>query len=447
MLGLMSSEQFKTQRSLNSRRQVTYEFPNGTGTLVALLSLMPTEFVDKPEIGWFEKRMTANRTTTAAYNAAGPYATTAGVDLTSGGWSQAIDTTIRIKVADTSPFRASSVIWVKDSTAASGVLTRDIYALVTAIIDSTTLEVRLLEAVAAGMYNTSANVGLSVVAIGTANQEGGYSGKGQWTAPYNPKNYTQIFRTAFGFTRTALKIGTVFDKTGIYKDAAKENALRHMNDLEFAFLFGQKNETTTTNADGDTVPIRTMGGIMYFLRQWELGTPYGVEAASSDTHVNKRIIKQGGDATPITRARLNTIWKNLFRTTSTKSWEKLGLCGNGYLAVLNELFEGTTLIQSGIKSDDTYGMVITRVTTPFGDIVFKTHPLFNLYPELNYSCMYLDVGNLKYHPLQDSDTTLLKNRQLPDADRRKDEWLTEATLECQLPDSHLWHDNMTRWEP
>lgn len=445
MLGLMSTEQFKTQRSLNSRRRVFYQYPNGAAPLTGLLSLMETEEVDKPEFGWFEKRMNPQKTTAAMYNAAGPFATTGDANQTTTGWSQVVNTIIRIKVADTSYIKPTHVIWVRNIPTTTANTPRDIFAVVNTVVSATVLEVRLLEAVTNYMNDTTAN-GVSVLVIGSANPEGGYSGQGLWTPPYNPKNYTEIFRSAFGFSRTALKAGVLWDKTGIYKDTAKENAMNHMQELEKAFLFGTKTEYVAANADGDQVPTRTTGGVLWFMRQWELGTPYGVDPATDNNHPNKRIIVMD-PATPMTKKFFNSLVSRVFKTTNNRNFEKLVFCGNTFLGVINEMFEGTVNLTAGINSSDTYGMTVTKFESLWGTLYFKTHPLFNLISDLNASALILDIGNLKYHPLSDSDTTLLKNRQANDADRRKDEWLTEGGLECQLPDSHMFIDGVTAWEP
>ena len=92
-------------------------------------------------------------------------------------------------------------------------------------------------------------------------------------------NYTQILRKKFSFPRTALKPGTDFDKDGIYKDKAKETSLRHLMDLEKAFLFGVKSAFVTT-IDGDDTIERTTGGVLYWLRQYEAAfSSFGVEMA------------------------------------------------------------------------------------------------------------------------------------------------------------------------
>lgn len=73
-----------------------------------------------------------------------------------------------------------------------------------------------------------------------------------------------------------------------------------------------------------------------------------------------------------------------------------------------------------------------------GTVYFKVHPLFDEDPDLQGSALILDVGNLRWRPLQDSDTTFLKGRQETDRDGRKDEWITEGGIECRFPESHMY---------
>ena len=57
--------------------------------------------------------------------------------------------------------------------------------------------------------------------------------------------------------------------------------------------------------------------------------------------------------------------------------------------------------------------------------------------------LVLDVGDLAYHDLEGRDTNLLANRQPRDADYRKDEWLTECTLEMRHPKRHMQITGLT----
>jgi hypothetical protein len=83
-----------------------------------------------------------------------------------------------------------------------------------------------------------------------------------------------------------------------------------------------------------------------------------------------------------------------------------------------------------------------RHRTPHGTVYYKSHPLFNLRgSRFYYDALFLDVHNLIYRPLTDSDTKKV-NRSLPNADKRVDEWITECGLEMRMLESHLWLRNV-----
>lgn len=456
ILGLMSSEAFKTSWSNNARRRIFYKYPQGAAPLMALLSLLDPETTDKPEFAWFEKRWSDQRTTTAGIFSDGPFSTT-GTDtpLTTAGWSASANTVIRVKtVANGTNFlRLNNVVWIMDVPDTAGGL-RDIYGVVTEITASNKFEMRLLEAVAAGCLNTGAADDTQVLVIGSAFGEGTGNNSGEkWTPPIKPENFTQIFKTKFSFPRTALKPGVVFDKQGIYRDKAKENSLTHMMDMEKAFLFGRKTSYVST-IDGEETVTRTMGGFLYWLGQYEAqysifrggnGVDSGPAALTADTDDDKRIIS---NSTGIVTPRTYSGWiKRAFRTCSNKAQEKLVLCGDGALEVLNEMYGSQTCWDASLPQTSTFGINVVRHQTPHGTVYYKSHPLFNENPALQNSLMFLDVHNMVYRALNDSDTTLLKNRQNPGADKRIDEWLTECGLEFRMPESHLFVKKITRYQP
>jgi len=452
----MSSEAFKTSWSNNARRRIFYKYPQGAAPLMALLSLLDPEPTDKPEFGWFEKRWNDQRTVTDGISTDGPFSAT-GTDtpLTTAGWGASANTVIRVKTEanGTNQLRLNNTVWIMD-VPVSGGGTRDIYGVVTEITASNKFEIRLLETVSSGTLNTSAAKGTQVLVIGSAYGEGTGNTSGEkWTPPIKPENNTQIFKTKFSFPRTALKPGVVFDKQGIYRDKAKENSLTHLMDIEKAFLFGRKTSYVST-IDGEETVTRTTGGFLYWLGQYEAqysifrggdGSGSGPDAVTDETDDDKRIIS---NASGIVTPRGYSSWiKRAFKTCSNKAQEKLVLCGDGALGVLNEMYGAQTCWDASLPQTDTFGINVVRHQTPFGTVYYKSHPLFNANPALQNSLMFLDVHNMVYRPLNDSDTTLLKNRQNPGADKRIDEWLTEAGLEFRMPESHLFVKNITRYQP
>jgi hypothetical protein len=276
--------------------------------------------------------------------------------------------------------------------------------------------------------------------------------------PINPGNYTQIFRTPFSFTGSALVTPVKFDDTGIYKDKAKSHSIDHMVEQELSVIFGAKSKTVVTgNADPTTgvgLPVYTFDGIIAFLNNWEaqysiyrggdgLGT--GPAAVTADTDDNKRIIVNS--AGTMSEDTYDGYLERLFRTTSNVSNEKLCLCGSGFLKVMNELWRSQSTLVYHPPIGDTFGMELVATKTAFGTVYYKTHPLFSRNSTLRYNALFLDVHNLRYRPMDKRDTQLLKNRQPNDADYRKDEWFTEFGLELRMPESFMYIQNVQNYVP
>ena len=461
ILGLTSGKTFADNNSfysLNDRRRVFRAFPNGGAPLTGLLSLMDTEPTDNPHFGWWEKRFEDIKTELDGVDwgsgTQGPFSTAeAGTVGLGGTITFTADASYNVCVASTSGFKQFHVVWIMQVPTGNTTF-KQIKAVVTSITSSTVMVVRVLETVTGILVSTNTTtsgtkgpIDAVVQVIGTANPEGGTSGNHRWVAPINPSNYSQIFRTAFNFTSTSLKIPASFDKTGLYREKAKDAALDHMLEIERACLWGTKSVLGTyALVSTDQVPQRTMGGLLWFLEQWEAasgGEPsYRTGSAlTSDTDENKRIIENPTGT--ITYANWQDCIRRAFKRCNNRSYEKLALCGSGALQALNNLIEtGIVTVNKGMKAEDTYGMNVKSVDTLHGTLHFKTHPLFNEDPFLQYAIFIIDVGNLKLRPLNDRDTVLLKNRQANDEDGRKDEWLSELGLEVRFPESHMLIKNV-----
>lgn len=443
ILGLLSTESFSSERFKNYRRAVFYQYPNGAAPLTGILSLMDSEDTDDPEFNWYEKRFTKQRTTTASHSASkGPFANSSDV-VSADPVTLTADTEFTVTVASNSGFRVGHIIKIPVTT--GGTTTTDWKAIVSenpATTGAGKLQVRSLKTVASvDNGTTNENVGREVLIIGSAFAQGATDTTQEtYNLPTMFTNYTQIFRTPFSITGTALKTQAKFDESGPYKDKAKEHSLLHMIELEKNFIFGQK----TTYVDGNGLPTYTSGGILHFLERWEAGD-YGAVTASADTDDDKRIIENTSGT--INEKTLDGYMERLFRSTNNSSNEKLCLCGSGYLNVMNQLWKSKSTLMTDLPMTDTYGMDVVKSRSPFGTVYYKTHPLFNQNDALRYNALFLDVKNLKYRYISGRDTELLKDRQARDADYRKDEYLTECGLEVRIPESHMYIKNVTDYVP
>ena len=451
ILGLMDSADLSAKYSETARRNVFYQYPNGAAPLMGLLSLMEEEYVDKPTFGWWEDRHKAYKSVTTA-NTTSCFATTGGVDQ-ADDFTWTAGSSYRVYVSDYTEFRVRDIIWVRNTPqATTATILYQLKGIVTAVA-SGYITVRAIET-QANVSSAADTVGLNVFVIGSAAEEGGRSKTGSYTFPIEVTNYTQIYRTAFSFTRTALKAVLRFDDTGVYKTKAKKNSLRHMSVQELACFFGVKRTDTVTNDDGDSVPETKTGGIEWFLKQYEYGTvgnggafeyrPGGADVTGQtdwETYEDKRIIPVNGT---LTKDQFDNLVERAFRYTSEESFEKLCLCGSGFISAFNKYCDRNSIKTTTLNSkEDSYGMNLTRWETPYGVLYFKSHPLFNQDAAFRNDAFILDVGNIVYRPLNDSDTELLTNRQPQDFDGRKDEWLTEAGIEVRFPETHMYVKGLT----
>lgn len=459
LFGLLSTEDFASERFTSIRRAVFYQYPNGAAPLLGLLSMLDGEVLNDPEFSWYEDRLQELVTTTVVNG------TTSGAWYadSAGSLSSAMATTAAARTAGTAywlrvaslvPFRANDVIKVKAMNVTGSTVDAQfrIVANSAGVFSDATntgyIRVTPINTIAnvLNVYNQS-DAGTEIQVLGNANMQGQTgSSEGGYTIATRTGNSAQIFRTPYSFTGTALVTSAKFDESGPYKDKAKKASMKHMIQMELQFLFGEPSKAIDS-ASG--LPTYTTGGIMFFLRLWEVGqgnayagvtSTYPVSASTQNSDDNKRIIDINGN---ITESNLDNYFEKLFRHTNNVSNEKLAFCGSGFLNVINKLYKGNTQFTADLPAGDTYGMSVVKHVCPFGTVYYKTHPLFSRNAYMRYNALFLDVQNFKYRYMQGRDTDVKKNVQPNDADYRKDEFLTEAGLELQFPEANMYMTGVT----
>lgn len=457
-LGLHTSEVIDDWWSQNKRRHIFYSYPNGMTPLMGLLSLADTEDTPQPQFSWFEQRWEQLKTTTVA----GPtsncvFYNTGTTDTAGTSVTFAAGTVYRIYITDASEFQRDDVLKFHQLPLSSGQTEATFRVNSTNTTGTDFVEAEYVGGASGAVTNNASSVvGKPVIYAGSAFAEGARSRQGRRKFPSEISNYTQIFRTAFSMTGTALKAPLQYSRSGDYRNQLKLNGINHMSGMEWAAFTGVRRATTTTDADnGDTVRVGYMGGLLWYLTQWEKGSTgnggaFDYRASAVDvsaqtdyiTYPDKRIIRLG--AGTVTLDQFNEIEALPFQKTNSNENCKLCLCGPGYLAKVNSrLSKEVTKEELRGEQYDGFDFKVVRRSSLLGDVYYKVHPLFSASdsPYRN-SAFYIDLGYIKWRPLTDRDTDIRQMIQPNDADYRKDEWLTEGSLEFPYPEAHMFVDQL-----
>lgn len=399
--GLRDTVNFATnERPENYRAGILYLYPNGKSPLTALTAAMSERSVDDPHFHWWEKILDDRRF---------------ALHATSGDLTAPAAGTVEILTLD----------------AGANALT--IVANDILLVEQTDEKMRVHSdptsntsiTVVRGFAGTTpvavdANgVGINpnLLVCGSAFEEGSLAPTGVNYDPTERYNYTEIFRRTMEITRTAAK--TRLRTVEAVKEARRE-CLEYVGvDMERAFWLGNRSLGTLNGK-----PIRTTAGIY---NQMSSGNIYSFPNGQVDM-----------DA-------LEARMELLFREGSS---EKMVFCGNKMLSALGSVIRKNSqyTVTNGEKE---YGMKVMRLTTPHGDLVFKTHPLLTQtgggtttgvdYYGMNTWAFIMDMDEVKYVYLRDSDLKYEGDLQAVGQDAIKGGYIGECGIELHHPTTHhLW---------
>lgn len=240
--------------------------------------------------------------------------------------------------------------------------------------------------------------------IGNVNEENAGARNVNVTRSSKQTNLTQIFKTTIAVSGTEANAELYGGKDLPYLRA--KMGTQHALDIERAFWFSEKKDTTGTNS----LPERATGGVLEFIE-------------SNNAYVQN----QGG---PLTTADFNLFLREGFTYGNDT---KYLFCGGIVLQAINEFARGQLQTYVG---DKTYGVNIIKYVTPFGTINLIHNPLF--VQDFAGHAFLLDMECFKYRYMNNRDTRLLTNVQAPDVDGEIDQYVTEAGLQrMQAPRNAL----------
>lgn len=253
--------------------------------------------------------------------------------------------------------------------------------------------------------------GVDVVYVGNAAQEGATIGTLKQTKLTANYNYTQIQRHAYGATNT-LAASQTYGGPDLKRER-KKKLLEHLIAWEHTFFWGRRNLITS-------------------------GTqPQGFAGGLSD-YITTNVTSAGSNA--LTQTAFETFLRTAFRYGSR-----------------NKVMFCSPLIQSGLSSFpmgrlappdpdiSKWGVSVRKYQSGAGDEI----EVVNMREWQDYQTALTQFGgwafivdmddvrrrHLEYNGVS-RDTALLQDRQAPDEDSQKGEYLTEATLEIGNEKNH-----------
>ena len=386
--GLRGTGEFTTDfRPKNYRELFTLLEPNGNAPLNALLAMGSSEGTDDPEYKNFRDELPDRKL------------------KVNGAVSSTSTTTITIDASDDNKFAITGAIVVNSETGEVMHVTADTTA--------TTLTV------ARNIGGTSHQIAddAELFIAGFAAAEGGNAPTAISFDATVASNYTQIFRTAFQVSNT---LNSTYLRTGDKMDEAMTKALKlHMSDIERAMFFGVKHEANGSSAQ----PTRFTGGLLNSL--------------TNVVDVTTDFASYGGStAGQMTEAGFDSLLiSSVFKYGSK---QKIAFVGE---TVANQLQQIGKDRWKPTTYEGAYGVNLTQSATFAGDLMVHLHPQFRQIPNMKNAMIIVDFPYLSYRYLEGRDTQLLENRQAPDADSIKSEYLTECGLELLQDKVHSYIKN------
>lgn len=397
--GLRDTTNFVTdQRPKNWREGILLLQPNGSAPLTALTSLMKKRVVTDPEFNWWEKALPTRR-----------------IQIDEDA-ILADDATAITVIAGALQLKVGDLLFLEE-TGEVALVTVD--PTVDTIIPTVTRDFPVLGNGAA-IDTDAAGVNPFLFIMGSIYEEGSDAPTGINYDVTKVFNFTQIFRNTLEITRTAAN--TKLRTGDAVREARREALELHSIDIEKSLFFGAKIETTQGGK-----PIRQMDGALRF-----------IDAGNIINHAGATV----------SLAELEGWLEQAFRFGSS---QKMAFTGNiGMLTIQQAIRRNTTY--RIITGEREFGMNMTRIITPFGELLLKVHPLFNqlvggvttavAYNSINSWLWILDMDQFWFTHLQGGDTQFQKKLQSNGLDSEKSGYLSELSMEVHHPLAHFLVKNM-----
>jgi hypothetical protein len=226
---------------------------------------------------------------------------------------------------------------------------------------------------------------------------------------YPNYNYTQIFRTPFGFTGRDL-VTELYGGNDKMTET-KWQGIEHKKSIEYSLLFGKRHVIA---ASGSTHERTFTGGLEWAVKSnvWDVsGVTLGERAFDEFLEEGLRWGKGG-------RQQGGTATKYLF-------------CSSRWLTEINGWAKNKLEYR---VLDKSIGFTAKVYNSPHGDVMLLPDVLLDEYhPDMAF---LVDVNHVDYAYLRQRDTKLLTGREANDLDGESYEYFSDVGLQVEFEQSH-----------
>lgn len=227
-------------------------------------------------------------------------------------------------------------------------------------------------------------------------------------------NFTQSFDTPWGASLRALNSDSYVGKEAAVE--RKKAMVKHNQDIEEAFIVGQKYQSATGGAVNSSELTMT-GGCAYWIRSnvWkpeaEPTEAQFFEYLASIFEFGEGGFSKGGSA------------------------KKIAFGSPAWMAMFERWAKGPLRTE---QVSDKIGLKVATLQSTVGELMVKLHPLFAK-PGYRNKLLILDLNHIVYRYHQGLDTTIEENVQTPGRSTREHHIMTDCGLEFNGDErAHGW---------
>jgi hypothetical protein len=373
---------------------------NAGSTLFGLMSRLKAEPAENTEFNWFERDPVNRQLYVATANGTAP---------TTAGQSGTI-----VVSADNSTFTTTGWTFL-----AQGHLLRNQTTgeMIQVTADPTTNTISVARAINGGTLTGYVLVQGDILAIVTLGKdEGALPTRASYEEPEILTNFVQTFNSTVDLTNAFKANKLRSDVAGPLKARRIQALEKIAKDIESAFLLGTKQRLTGSN------------GYVYYTG----GIKDAVDTAVPGNALN------GGNGT-LSYASAVAPWLQNFMTVGSDA--KLGLCGPQAYAAFSALANSATNGFRIMNQETVWGMNITVINTPFGELDLAFHPLLKEIPSFSSWMFVCDLAHVMQKTLE--PLFLEPNIQTPGQDSYMEQFRAKLGLKLRFAEAFGYAYNLT----